>query len=260
MKSKKTVVKIIILILIVALSNQIIYHIYYKPKYVLNTDNLLVKIDEDKDYIYDGNYNANFSSDSYITEIGNKYYSKNLKVPVFNIKSDVVTEANKYLKEIYMDAVEKFNQGIIDKSTYVNFNYEKYENKNMIGVMVKYEVGDVGPTNPFYCAYIFDRKTGNIIKYDKAYELAGFTKSDIDKKVKAAIKNEINNQIGDNPEVYPEGESIDTYVEKSYKSYLNTKKYNTIEYILDSDNKLSVVVDINIPAQIEHVNTLLAIK
>ena len=260
MNSKKKILNIIIVLLIIAISNQIIYRVYYKPKLVLNTDNLLTKVDKNKDYIYDGEYNVSFSSDTYTTEIGNTYYSKNLKVPVFNIKSDYATEANKYLKQIYMEAVEKFNQGIIDKSTYVNFNYEKYENKNMIGVMVKYEVGDVGPTNPFYCAYIFDKKTSNIIKYEKAYELAGFTKSDIDKKVKEAIKKEINNQMGDNPDVYPQGETIDNYVEKSYNSYIETKKYNTIEYILDSNNKLSVVVEINMPAQVDHINTLLEIK
>ena len=273
-KGKKSIVIIILVLIILALINHIIYTEYYKPKLeskektkektkeIQNKKDksFVSKIDSDKDYVYDGEYTGDFSKESYTTESGNTYSSKDLKAPYFNINTSDAENSNKEVNETYLNAVRIFNQGVNDKSTYIKLDYKKYENNDIISSIFKYEAGDVGVTNPIYYTYNFDKNTGKILKYKDAYLLSGFNDNNIDEKVKEAIKKEIKKQIGDSKDAYPEGESMDTYVDKTYSGYLDNKKYELIKYILDSKNKLSVVIDIRIPSQSDHLNKVLEIK
>ena len=259
-----------------ALVNHIIYTEYYKPKETSNNkeniktkevkkntkkDKVLVKkIDETKEYIYDGEYTGDFNKESYKTDLGETYYSKDLKAPYFNIDSTDATNSNKEVNETYLNAVRIFNQGVNDNSTYIKLDYKKYENNDIISSIFKYEVCDIGVSNPIYYTYNFDKSTGELISFKNAYLIAGIKDDEIDEKVKDAIKKEIKKQMDNNKNIYPEGETIDTYIERTYSGYEDNKKYDLIKYILNSKNKLSVVVDIRIPAEVEHLNRVLEIN
>ena len=219
---------------------------------------LVKKYDDNKDYVYDGEYKGDFSKESYTTDLNETYNSKDLKAPYFNIDSSDASNSNKEINETYLNAVRIFNQGVNDKSTYIKLSYKKYENDDIISAILKYEMGDIGVSNPIYYTYNFNKKDGKLLTFDESVSLAKI--DNIDDKVKKAIKKELNKQMGDNPNVYPEGESIDTYVNKSYSGYEDNKKYNLIKYILNEKNELSVVVDINMPAEVSHLNTLINIK
>ena len=91
-------------------------------------------------------------------------------------------------------------------------------------------------------------------------EIAGIKEDEIDKKVKDAITKEIKKQMGDSKEAYPEGETIDTYINRTYSGYEVNKQYDLMKYILDSNNKLSVVVDFRLPVESEHINGVLEIN
>lgn len=221
---------------------------------------LVKKVDDSKDYIYDGEYIGEFSSDSYVTDIGDTYYSKNLKAPYFNIDSTDASNSNKEINETYLNAVRIFNQGVSDNSTYIKLDYKKYMGDDVFSAILKYEVGDIGATNPIYYTYNFDKTTGKLITYKDAYTIAGFNDDNIDEKVKEAIIKEIKKQMGNSEDAYPEGTTIDTYVDKTYFTYIEGKKYDFIKYILDSKNKLTVVIDIQIPAELDHLNIPLEIK
>ena len=253
-KFRGNIITVIMVLIILALANHIIYTEYYKPKEVSKKDiekkeiknnnekkdNIYVnKVDSSKEYIYDGEYVGDFSNDSYTTDANN---------------------VNKEVNETYLNAVRIFNQGINDKSTYILFNYKKYENDNIISSIVKYEVGDVGVSNPIYYTYNFDKENGSLISFNKALSISGIKEDEIDSKIRDAIKKEIKNQMDDNKNAYPDGESIDTYIDKTYSGYEDNKKYNLIKYILNSKNKLSVVVDIRLPAELEHLNRVLDIN
>ena len=274
-KFRGNIITVIMVLIILALANHIIYTEYYKPKEVSKKDiekkeiknnnekkdNIYVnKVDSSKEYIYDGEYVGDFSNDSYTTDAGKTYYSKDLKAPYFNIDSTDANNVNKEVNETYLNAVRIFNQGINDKSTYILFNYKKYENDNIISSIVKYEVGDVGVSNPIYYTYNFDKENGSLISFNKALSISGIKEDEIDSKIRDAIKKEIKNQMDDNKNAYPDGESIDTYIDKTYSGYEDNKKYNLIKYILNSKNKLSVVVDIRLPAELEHLNRVLDIN
>lgn len=274
MKNKKTIIIIILILIILALVNHIIYTEYYKSKQEKNEtiktkevkkakekEKLLVKkSDESKDYIIDGEYVGDFSLESYTTQTGKTYNSKDLKAPYFNIDSTDANNANKEVNETYLNAVRIFNQGVNDKTTYIYLNYKKYKSDDVLSAVLKYEVGDVGITNPIYYTYNFDNTTGKLLTFKEAYTLSGFNDDNIDEKVKEAIKKEITKQMGNNSNNYPEGTTIDTYIDKTYSGYEDNKKYELIKYLINDKNKLSVVIDIRIPAQSDHLNTLLDIK
>ena len=272
-KRKKSIINIILVLIILALVNHIIYTEYYKPKETVkgttNTkeikkDNKEVKTtkvdkksvsksDSSKDYIYDGDYTGDFSKESYTTDSGKTYNSKDLKAPYFNIDSSDANNVNKEVNETYLNAVRIFNQGVNDNSTYIKLDYKKYENDDIISSIFKYEVGDVGVSNPIYYTYNFNKEDGSLLTFKKAYELSGIKEEQIDSKVKDAIKKEIKKQMGTL-------DNMDEYINKTYSGYEDNKKYDLIKYIIDSKNKLSVVVDIRVPAESEHLNKVLEIN
>ena len=262
MKKKRFLITVMLILIIVG---PILYFMYEKFIDIGDKDNggailrdvEISKINKDKDYIYEADYESEFKEESYTTDIGQTYYSKDLKVPYINIDSLDAINANRVIKETFTKAVEAFNQGIEDKTTFVDLSYDNYENDKIISVIVKYDVRDSEISNPAYYTYNFDSKTGELITYEDALKIADFEADTIDKKVKEAIGSEIKNQMGDNPNVYPKGTSFETYLNNTYKAY---KENNDIKFILDNDNNLSIVVDINVPAQLDHINRLLEIK
>ena len=270
-KAKGNIITILMALIILALLNHIIYTEYYKPKVAskkdiekkeINNNNekkeednkkYVEKIDSSKEYIYDGDYVGDFSKESYTTNLGKTYNSKDLKAPYFNIDSTDANNANKEVNETYLNAVRIFNQGVSDNSTFIKLDYKKYESDSVISSIFKYEIGDVGVTNPIYYTYNFNKENGNKISFKSAYELSKIKEDEIDIKVKEAITKEIKKQIGEN-------EDINTYIEKTYLGYEDNKKYDLLKYILNSKNKLSVVIDIRIPGESEHLNRILEIN
>ena len=226
MKKGKNILIVILILIILGLVCYIIFGDDETSNKIINNkkvtkkeinkeeENLVSKTDDSKEYIFDGDYQGDFSKDSYTTESGKTYRSKDLKAPYFNIDSSDANNANKEVNETYLNAVRIFNQGVNDKSTYIKLSYKKYESDNAISALFKYEVGDVGISNPIYYTYNFDNKTGQLITFKKAMEIAGIKEDEIDKKVKDAITKEIKKQMGDSKEAYPEGETIDTYINR----------------------------------------------
>lgn len=274
MKKAKNILIFILILIIIGLVCYIVFGDNETPNNIIKNKttkttakqekeeekNFVSKIDNSKGYIFDGDYKGDFSKDSYTTESGKTYRSKDLKAPYFNIDSSDANNANKEVNETYLNAVRLFNQGVNDKSTYIKLSYKKYESDNVISALFKYEVGDVGTTNPIYYTYNFDNKTGQLITFKKAMEIAGIKEDEIDKKVKDAITKEIKKQMGDSKDVYPEGETINTYINRTYSGYEVNKQYDLMKYILDSNNKLSVVVDFRLPVELEHINGVLEIN
>ena len=144
-KRGKSIIIVILVLIILALGNHIIYTEYYKPKVTKedktikedkkeekNDKTFIKKIDENKEYIYDGEYVGDFSKESYTTDSGKTYNSKDLKAPYFNIDSQDANNANKEVNETYLNAVRIFNQGVNDNSTYIKLDYKKYESSSVI--------------------------------------------------------------------------------------------------------------------------------
>lgn len=92
-----------------------------------STDNELVsKIDDTKDWVYDAEYKRNVTAESYATN-GKTYYAK---------------DSNNAIEKVFEDAIKKYNEGVNDKITYIDeCGYKKYINDNNLSIVLTYGVG-----------------------------------------------------------------------------------------------------------------------
>lgn len=140
---------------------------FHKTKDVTNNssnsnNNLVSKLDNTKDWVYDAEYTKNVTTNSYSTYYDETYYAKDIVVPYININSSYANIANKEIKTIFDDAINSYNKGVNDKITYVNeCGYQKYVNNNNLSVLLTYGVGATDIVHPEYYTYNIDLKTGN---------------------------------------------------------------------------------------------------
>lgn len=208
-----------------------------------------LKEDKDKEYVYDAEYESNVSKESY--KIGNRtLYLKDIKVPYINIKSDDAEKANKEIEDVYKQAIEQYNKGISDETSYVDeCSYHYYINDNVLSIVIRWAFGATSVPEDDYYTCNFDLKTGKKLEYSEVYKNAGFDSSNIDSKVESAINTKMKEKFKDmKDENYPEGTNFDTYDKESKDNYKKDVKNNTLKYFLSEDGKLNVVVELSIPA------------
>lgn len=218
------------------------------------TDNTVSKINNDKEWIYDAEYTKTVNASSYKTQSGT-YYAKDIIVPYINIKSDYATSANNEIKKVFDDAINKYNEGIKDKLTYVDpCNYKKYITSNYASVILSYGVGATDVVHPKYYAYNIDLKIGNKLSYKEVYETLGFNSSNIDSKVETAITNTMKEKLKNFSD-----DEIKEYNTKSINNYKNSVNDNSLIYFISEDGKLNVVVKLIIPASTGEFDTIIKV-
>jgi len=206
--------------------------------------------------VYDAEYEKNVESSSYETEFGEVYNVEDIEVPFINIKSDDANKANNEIRKVFDSAIATFNEGIHDKTTYVEqCDYKAYINENTLSVVLVYGVGGTDVVYPEYYVYNFDLDSGNTFSYEDAYTYASFDATVIDEKVKNAIRNKMIEMCG---EVLTEVE-IENYINSSVENYNNSLKDNTIKYFIDDEEKLNVIVNLQIPAGRGEIDTIIQI-
>lgn len=268
----------IIILLIVGIVAMYLYYNGYLDKYIgksssnntsenTKTDDenesvaLVSKLVADKDWIYDADYKKNVVSESYM--IGEKtYYAKNIVVPFINIDSSYASDSNNEIKKIFDDAITKYNKGVSDKITYIDeCNYKKYENDNLVSVILTYGVGATDVVHPDYYTYNFNLKDGNVLSYEEAYQIAGFNSSNINSAVENAIENMMKEKMKDfDSSNYPAGTNFNTYNNESINNYKNSVSSNTLKYFLSDSEKLNIIVSLSIPAGTGKFDTIITVK
>lgn len=97
-----------------------------------NENNVISKLDNTKDWVYDAECKKNINADSYSTDY-NTYYAKDIVVPFININSSYAILSINEIKNVFNDAINACNKGISDKMTYVDTcNYNKYINNDVL--------------------------------------------------------------------------------------------------------------------------------
>ncbi len=90
--------------------------------------------------------------------------------------------------------------------------------------------------------------------------MAGFTATNIDSRVKEAITKVMTDEMSVfTPDNYPDGTTFDTYNNKSISNYKKSVKNNTISYFLSENNKLNIIVTLNMPVDTEEFDTIISI-
>ena len=78
-------------------------------------------------------------------------------------------------------------------------------------------------------------------------------KSSITKALKDKFKNNIDNS-------YPEGTNFDTYNNESIENYLDSIENNTLQYFIDENGVLSIIVRLSIPVEMGYFDTVIKLE
>lgn len=233
------------------------------------TKKMISKIDESKKWVYDAEYEKNVDVEEYTTTFGNTYYAKDIVVPYVNINSDDAKAANDEIKEAFDEIIKRYNNGVEAKVTYIDIcNYETNINNNVLSLIFTYGFGGTSVVHPIYMAYNFNLETGKELTYEETYKLAGFTKDTIQKAAEEAIKEKVTEETKDYP-YFNDEKGFDYYLNNSINNYNNSvnekkiiDKYtiNEIEYFLSTDNKLNIIVTLNLPVDTMHFDTVITLN
>ncbi len=221
------------------------------------TDDFVKKVDEGESWIYDAKYNYEVSQNSYETAYST-YNVNNIIVPYINIKSNDAEAANLEIKNVFDDALKAYKVGVLDKTTYVDKCSYKSSliNDKALSVLLTFGVGSTDVVKSKYYTYNFDLKTGKTLTYEDTYKLAGLNSTNIDNKV----KNEITTIVAEKIKSNLSTDELKQYTDASIANYTKSVTDNTIQYYLDSNNKLNIVVTLNIPVGAGSIDTVILVK
>ena len=267
-KIKTIILMLILLILVLAVGIGIGYVLSDKkiinkmdestPTIQENEENVneqyTLKMEKDKEYVYDAKYESNVSEDLYESE-----YLNDIKVPYININSEDAAKANDEIKEIYKKEINKYTKGALDEgSTIAECEYQYYINDNVLSIVLTVKSEDLVTYN--YYTYNFSLNTGKKLEYNEIYEKAGLNSSNIDSKVESAITEKMREMMNNFDDVnYPEGTSFSTYNNESKNNYIKSVSNNSLNYFLSKDGNLNVVIALSIPAGLGETNTIIEI-
>ncbi len=224
---------------------------------IVEDNGKVAKIDPNRPYIYDADYEKNVKAESY--SVGpSTYYASDLVVPYININSNDATVANTEIQEALATVINHYNDGIDDGLSYVKMcEYTYYideDTDNVLSVVVTYGLGATDVVNPEFLTYTFDLKTGSLLSYSDVYTLLNYTDSSIKAAVENTIKKESENELA---------RAIDdweNYANMTISAYNQTVQNNTIKYFISLNRNMGVIVDMNMPAGSGHINTLLEVE
>ena len=213
------------------------------------------KIDETKGLVYDANYNADFKAESY--EISDKKFEANsIIVPFINIDTDYAIKANEEMKDAFDKMVNHFNEGVEDKTSYVDCcDYEVYETSDVLSVKFFYGLGATDVVHPKYFTYNINLREAMPLLYEEVCEICGISNDDIQAKVENTIREYLNESMKSFDQ-----DEIDKYIGFSIDSYNEAVKTYTLNYCISKEGKLQIVVNIKIPAGTGEFDTLFTIE
>lgn len=142
---------------------------------------------QDKDIIYKA-YDMQEEKDE-----ENKKYNIDIKVPVFNVKGDVVAEFNKTTQSIFAD---KANDILTksEKNTIYNMEYVAYLNENILSLVIKSTLKEGNnPQRMIVQTYNYNIETGEKVTLNEILESKGINFEEVNQKIEKQVK-EANKQ------------------------------------------------------------------
>ena len=123
----------------------------------------------------------------------NKKYNIDIKIPVFNVNGDVVSEFNKTTQSVFAD---KAND-ILTKSenhTVYNMEYVAYLNENILSLVIKSALKEGNnPQRMIVQTYNYNVETGEKVTLNEILESKGINFEEVNQKIEKQVK-EANKQ------------------------------------------------------------------
>ena len=220
-----------------------------------NNANSISKLDSNKEWVYDANYNLPTNKDSYY---GHSDHSKLIKasdlvVPYINIDSEDAKKTNQEIYKLYEDLINKFNENLKEEIWFTLVEYKTYSNNNIISVVITTEsAGTYLPMYNYY-TYSFNLETGKLLSYNDAYKIAGLNESNITDKATQVVTNTLRQK-------YSNGDDFDIYNNKSINNYKTSVNNNTIKFFIDGNKKLNIIVTLEIPTGRGQFDTIITVE
>lgn len=226
-----------------------------------NNSTFVSKKYNDKNWVYDAEYEKSVNASSYQTAFNETYSVSDIVVPFINVDSTYATYSNEEIKKVFDSAIQTFNQGVSDQVTFVDkCNYKKYITNDLVSILVNYAVGGTDIVKSNYYVYNIDLKTGNELSYEDVYKLVGLDSKNINSKVEEAISKIMKEKMKDFTDTdYEQGTDFNTYNNKSIDNYKKSVNDNSLKYFIAEDGKLNIVVKLHIPVGMEEFDTVITI-
>lgn len=205
------------------------------------TNEIQQKVYNEDDWVIPANYENKLSIFSYTTLGNDTYKISDIKVPYININSEDAKQTNEEIEKTYKELIQEFEENANEDETmsYTVASYKSYINKDILSVVIEVEKGGTYLPIYEYYTYNFNLKTLELCDYDEIFKVSGNTQSNIKEKLEKAIK-EIEEVQGLEEDM--KKEPINTGIQYYNKSV----KDSSLQYYLDNNNKLNIVVEIEI--------------
>lgn len=213
------------------------------------SNNIILKLDNNKNWVYDANYNLPTDEESYYGTIMHDKLIKasDLIVPYINIDSEDAKKTNNEIYKLYEDLINEFNSNLKDKIAYKIVTYKTYLNSNILSIVITTErAGTSIPVYDYY-TYNFNLNNGKLLSYEELYKNLGYTDDFIENKISQSIDKTLKEEYSFEEEIH-KNNTINKYKE-SFKN-------NTINFYINDDKKLNIIVELDIPVQGPNYKTI----
>lgn len=239
---------------------------------VINKDNDInnnvvkdIRIDTEKDYVYDADYSYDNKYTEFVRKYGNdkvinidryglsvsgrigKQYLSDLKVPYLNINSDYAKASNEEIKNIYrickrFDACAEIDQ---DKAVSCSqiLTYKTFKYNNILSVVI---ISSIQATSKWvldYNIYNIDLTSGKEIKYSDMVSTLGYDNDTLLDKEKELLKNKMNELWGTdfdlNTSCFAEDKNCYNIANKMLETSIND---GSILYFVNDNGNLNILV------------------
>ncbi len=218
----------------------------------INTE--IKKLNENEDWIYEAQYEKN------IVDHEKKLISADqIKAPYINIDSEYAKEANEEIKVTFNEAIKTYNEEVNEASPILDeCNYNQYIGENIASLITTYSYHYSDLPRPKYKTYNISLKTGKKLTYEEVYKELGYSEDNIEQFVENAVANKLKEYLIEMS--YVTKEDYNTYKNESINNYKNSLKDNTLQYFVNEDGKLSIIVKLIIPAGAGEFNKIVTIN
>ena len=152
-----------------------------KTHYLENNAYKIDKIDDSKEIIYVGYANNESKTEDYDLDVN---------IPYINIKSDVIEEFNKQIKDVFEQKARSVLNTANNNIIYT-VNYSAYISNNILSLVVRSTLKEGGnPQREIVQTYNYDLENQKICTIDELLELKQISKKDATQKIKDEIKEE----------------------------------------------------------------------
>lgn len=128
-----------------------------------------------------------------IKEEKSEQYQVDIKLPVFNISSDVATEFNNTTQTIFADKATNVLSGT-NQYTIYNVEYTAYLNENILSLVIKSTLKEGNSAQRIIVqTYNYDIETGKRVTLNDILQINDIKESDVNKKIEKQVK-EANKQ------------------------------------------------------------------